>query len=211
VRFSAFVNVASNRNRKFSCSRTDFDNPAFTAIVPGPSSIPTPALPIRAAPTGVGANALRLKICPGWLPANGFPTRSGRQTDPAASGSVFVWSSAQLIVGVRYGPDSISVTVLTVHPPKIPFTTRLELALDFEPLQPEQHFVTRHGPRLRCCQMSIAPPTTGTVHSSVISPGTKPLGIEVPSGRDSPLRAHPNLSLAEGRYCVPRPEVPASS
>ena len=61
VWLSAFVKVASKRNRNPSRMTNDLDNPAFTAIVPGPSSIPTPALPTLAAPAGVGANALRLK------------------------------------------------------------------------------------------------------------------------------------------------------
>jgi len=61
VWLSTLVNVASNRKCIFSRIAMDFANPALTATVPGPSRMPTPAFPMRAAPTGVGANAERLK------------------------------------------------------------------------------------------------------------------------------------------------------
>ena len=64
VWFRTLVNVASNRNRRFSRSYMFFDSPASTALVPGPSKMATPALPIRAAPIGVGAKALILNSCP---------------------------------------------------------------------------------------------------------------------------------------------------
>ena len=59
--FKAFVNVASKRSRTPSRSVACLASPRFTAMVPGPSRIPTPALPTRAAPTAVGAKAPRLK------------------------------------------------------------------------------------------------------------------------------------------------------
>jgi hypothetical protein len=65
-------------------------------MVPDPSRMPTPAFPVRAAPAGVGAKALRLNSWPGKLLA-GLPTKSGRQTDPAATGSVLVQRSAVIV------------------------------------------------------------------------------------------------------------------
>jgi hypothetical protein len=58
-----------------------FDNPAETAMVPGPCRIPTPAFPILPAPAGVGANALMFHRTspPGEA---GFPTASGRAVMP---------------------------------------------------------------------------------------------------------------------------------
>jgi hypothetical protein len=49
-----FVKVASKRKRNPSRMVIVFDNPAFTALVPGPSKMPTPAFPTRTAPAGVG-------------------------------------------------------------------------------------------------------------------------------------------------------------
>ena len=64
VWFSTFVNVASKRSFTFSRIAIDFARPVLTATVPGASRLPTRAFPMRAAPAGVGANALMLKY---WL------------------------------------------------------------------------------------------------------------------------------------------------
>src|ERR1700723_363671 len=122
VWFSTLVKVDSNRSLAFSPSRNVFPNPAETPIVPGPPKIPTPQFPIRPAPTGVGANALKLKYCAAVRFAGvGFPTQSGRSNVARLAISVFDWSSVGLMMGVSHGPVCSSVTVLASQPPSSRF------------------------------------------------------------------------------------------
>ena len=58
------------------------------------------------------------------LEAVGMAWGAAATGTPAATGSVLVWSKLQLIVGVKYGPVSSSVIVLTLQPPKTAFTGR---------------------------------------------------------------------------------------
>src|SRR5271168_2192004 len=122
------VKVDSNRSFAFSPSRKVFPIPAETPIVPGACKIPTPQLPIRPAPAGVGANALKLKYYAAVrLAGIGFPTQSGRSKVPRLAMSVLDWSSVGLMIGVSHGPVCSKVTVLASQPPISEFFQPAEL------------------------------------------------------------------------------------
>ena len=62
--FGMLLKVDSKRTLTPSRTRKDFANPADTAIVPGPSRMPTPAFPIRPALFGGAWNEFGFQIRP---------------------------------------------------------------------------------------------------------------------------------------------------
>jgi hypothetical protein len=125
-----------------------FPSPADSAMVPGPSSIPTPQFPIRPAFLGVGAKALRLKYCAGLrLARTGFPTQSGRSKVPRLAMSVLDWSSVGLMIGVSHGPVCSSVTVLAAAHKKV--------VRDFrQRTDSRNRFLESSGPDRQCSRRS---------------------------------------------------------
>src|ERR1700692_1023397 len=97
-----------------SVSRSLLASPTAIVLVPGPSKIPTPQFPTG--PEGTGWTALMLNMLPDVAMLS-LPMQSGRWSAPRKEILRFSGSKLVLVVGVRYGPVSHKLTVLTDQPP----------------------------------------------------------------------------------------------
>src|SRR6266853_3673163 len=132
-----FVNVLSRRIRIRSVRWKVLDNPAAIVAVPGPCRIPTPQFPTG--PSGIGLNKAMLNMLPVAALAT-LPMRSARCKLPRKESLRLPGSKLELVVGVRYGPVSQRLTVLTDHPPSARSEIRFRCERNF---RSDRHIVHR--------------------------------------------------------------------
>src|SRR6185312_8680786 len=132
--FGRLVNVPSNFRVAVSARRKFLPRPIERFTVPGPTSVPTPALPKRPIGATLQLNwSLVPAICPGQTNAARLKNMSavGLERLPSATasgrwvpraGALVPEGSPPLMVAVRYGPVCSRRIPLMCHPPAIAST-----------------------------------------------------------------------------------------
>src|SRR5262245_2586977 len=145
--FGRFVKADSNFSFMVSVTRKSLPKPMDRFTVPGPTRVPTPALPKRAIGATLQSNWLAAPAArPGHIKADRFQNRSAVGFDrlglvPAESGrcvprveALVPDGSPPLIVALRNGPVCSTRMELTCQPSAIASTARPALLPNLRPL-----------------------------------------------------------------------------